>query len=103
MSPDALTELLGGASPLLVICGCGLLCVIGIILLFVLQLVDLVFDTLSIFVDLFGGIFGGGFEGCCGCIVLIFAMFGCGGAILLVLNLLQTCGTENAVNLCRLF
>ncbi|NJL54631.1 hypothetical protein HC928_05115 [bacterium] len=95
-------DLFGEVSPLLLVCGCALLCVVGIALLFVLQLLDVVLSVI-------GGVFGpfrrvssgGGFEGFCGCIVLLVLFGGCCGLTVLTVNLVQTCGTPDAVNLCR--
>lgn len=96
-------ELLNDPSPLLLVLGCALLCVIGPMLLFALQFLDIVFGILGAVVDAVGGVFGGGFEGCCGCIVLLVLLFGCGAGILILVTSLQTCGTPDAVNLCRFF
>lgn len=94
-------DFFGEVSPLLLVCGCALLCVAGIGLLFVLQVLDVVLGVVGGVVDLFGAFFGGGFEGCCGCIVLLAVIAGCFGLTVIAVNLVQTCGTPDAVNLCR--
>lgn len=96
-------DLLGDLSPLLLIVCCALLCVVGPVLLFALQFIDVLLGIIGVFIDAVGGLFGGGFEGCCGCIVLLVLLLSCAAGILLTVSLLQTCGTSDAVNLCRFF
>jgi hypothetical protein len=78
---------------------CGL-CIVGIVLLVVLQ-------VLGGALGLVGGLFEGllqllnaGPFAWCGCLVGLIALVGCGGVVWLIISSLASCGTESAVNLC---
>ena len=93
---------------LLVVCGCCLsFLAFGSMLSFGLGIVGFVFDIIStVFNLVFGlvfGVLGSGPEGCCGCIVLLIVLLGCGGITLLIVQSLSSCGTPDAVNFCRIF
>lgn len=81
---------------------CAGLCIVGVILVFVLPVV---MDLLGVIINLTEialDIVGMGPGGWCGCLVIIAALGLCAGTLLLTANLLSTCGTPDAVNLCRL-
>lgn len=82
--------------------GCGLLCVVLVVVSTVLQIFG---NVLEIVTGLFGFVFGfaGNIPGGgCGCIVILLGCGVCGGLGVGLSNFLQTCGTPEAVNFCRL-
>lgn len=89
-------------SPLLIVVVCGL-CLVGFVLLMVVQLIGGVFDIFFGLFEFVGGIIEGGPIAWCGCLVLIGGCGLCAGTIYVVTQLLSTCGTPDAVNFCRLF
>ena len=98
---DFLQNLEPGSVLLIVIAGCGL-CIVGIILLFVFQLLGGVIGALGNVVELFTGILSAGPLESCGCIILVG---GCGLCVLLVAlaaSALGACDT-NPTNFCALF
>jgi hypothetical protein len=89
-------------SLLIVALGCGVLCVIGIGLLFSLQIVTSLFGSLLGIFELFGNVFSGGPIAWCGCIVVVFGCIGCALLALWIVPLLMSCDSPNAVNFCQL-
>lgn len=80
--------------------GLALLCVVGLVLFFGLQIIGSVFGVIFGFVQLFTGIITGGPVAWCGCLVLILACILCVGTVLLY----STCsGNPSAMNFCSLF
>ncbi|MGQ9907896.1 MAG: hypothetical protein ACUVS2_03570 [Candidatus Flexifilum sp.] len=84
----------------LALCGC---CLLGVILLFALQILDIVGTLFGAVFDLIGGVLGAGPGGWCGCLVTIGVLAMCGLVVLFIVNALQACGTPQATNLCTLF
>jgi hypothetical protein len=87
---------------LLVVVGCGVLCVIGVGLLFSLQILTSIVGAFANVAEVLGAVLSGGPLAWCGCILLFVI---CGAVILLsiwLVSILSTCGTADAVNLCRL-
>ena len=87
---------------LLIAVGCGVLCVVGIGLLFSLQIITSVVGMFAGIFQVFGTVLNGGPLAWCGCILLFVI---CGAITVLgiwFVSILSTCGTENAVNFCRL-
>lgn len=99
-------DLLQNVDPNLLFWGgalCALICGGLLVLGFVFQLVGSALDIVG---GLFGavlGILGGGPVSWCGCLVVLLGCGICGGFGLMLANALQTCGTPDAVNFCRLF
>ncbi len=82
----------------LIVLGCGVLCVVGIVLFFLSQILG----VLGGLVTALGG-FAADPLSCCGCIVVIALVLMCGGGVLIIANALAACGTPAATNLCTLF
>jgi hypothetical protein len=82
--------------------GCVLLCGVGIVLFLGLQIIGGIFEIFSSVLSLFFDILGGGPLSWCGCLLFIVLCVGCVGLTLLGIQALSTCGTQEAVNLCRL-
>lgn len=91
---------LGAFDPFVWVLFCSLLCCGGAIILVVLSVIGGAFELLGSLIELLIGIdpFGG-----CGCLFMPFACLLCGGVLYSVASILSTCGTPDAVNLCRLF
>jgi len=81
----------------LIALGCGVLCIGGIVLFFLSQILG----VLGTVVGALGG-FAADPLSCCGCIVVIALLVMCGGGVLLIGNALAACGTPAATNLCTL-
>lgn len=94
---------LDGGTVILLALGCGLLCVVGVALSLGFQLVGGFLDLVGGVFAIFGGLTGGGEISCCGCIVLLGGLSVCGVGAFAIYQLTQTCGTPDAINLCRLF
>lgn len=86
--------LLGGA--------CALICAVLFVLGLFFQVIGSIVDVFSGLFGLVFGVLGGGPVSWCGCLVALFGCGLCGGLTLLMTNILQTCGTPQAVNFCRL-
>jgi hypothetical protein len=83
--------------------GCGLLCVVLVVISTLFQVFGTVFEVFTSLFEFVFGLAGGGPLGGCGC---LFAAVGCGACALVgvtIANVLTTCGTPEAVNFCRLF
>lgn len=83
-------------------CLCGVIFVLGVFINIIEILVNIFEMFFGVISGLLGGILGVGDPGC-GCVFLIFGCGGCGLLTWTVLNVLQTCGTAEQVNFCRLF
>ncbi len=83
--------------------GCGVLCLTGIGLLFSLQILTSVVGAFAGIFQVLGTVLNGGPLAWCGCILLFVIC----GAVAVVgiwfVSIVGTCGTDNAVNFCRLF
>ncbi|PJF39860.1 MAG: hypothetical protein D6737_04400 [Chloroflexi bacterium] len=100
MSIDSL-----GTTPLIII-ACVLLCGVGIVLFFALQIISTIGDIIGVFADLIGfalDILSGGPVAWCGCLFVIFACIIGIVVIVLTIDALTACGTPDATNLCTLF
>jgi len=77
-----------------------LLCVVGIVLFFGLQIVSSTLGLVVNFFDLFAGILGGGPVSWCGCLLVLIICAGCAGIGLLAV----TCSSNPAsMNFCVFF
>lgn len=87
-----------------VLLGLGLacLCGAGLLALFVLQIFSGFFEIFFGFFSFILEMVSGGPLGFCGCFVIVGLLGICGVLMFSVLAVLPNCGTENAVNLCRL-
>ena len=79
--------------------GCALLCVVGLVLLFVLQVATGLFEIIFGIIGAIGGILG---SGPCGCLVVIFGCGVCGLITIGLATIIPQCNTPDAVNFCRL-
>jgi hypothetical protein len=80
--------------------GAVLLCVVGVVLFFGLQIVGTTFGLFTNFIDLFTDILGGGPIAWCGCLLVLLTCVGCVGIALLAV----TCSSNpTAMNFCSLF
>jgi len=85
-------------------CGCCVfLLLFGSVLSFGFEIISFVINIIGGIFDLIGGIVGGGPGGCCGCLVLLVAVLGCGLLAFSLSEMLSTCNTPDAVNFCRIF
>lgn len=99
--PDFLQQLDPGTAILIVV-GCVLLCGVGFLLLFGLQVIGTLIGALTGFFELFAGILAGGPVAWCGCGLLLMACALCAGVVLFVATALPNCET-NPVMFCRFF
>lgn len=89
-----------GPSQLLILAlGLGVLCVVGVVLIFGLQFILGIFGTAFSFVNLFFDILSGGPIAWCGCLLLLGTCGVCGALTLYLINLAPTCA-ENFVGFC---
>jgi hypothetical protein len=86
-----------------IVVGLSLCCGVLILVSFGLQIIGNVVGLFSGITDFFFGILGGGPQSWCGCLVLVGGCGMCGVLVWAMYGFLQTCGTPNAVNFCRLF
>jgi hypothetical protein len=99
-------ELDGG---MLVVVACVLLCGMAVVLVLGLHFFGIIFDILGVVFGLFTGglelgmgLVAGGPIAWCGCIVLIVVLLGCCGLVFTASGILNSCGTPDQVNFCRL-
>ncbi|MGQ9889841.1 MAG: hypothetical protein ACUVSX_15355, partial [Aggregatilineales bacterium] len=78
--------------------GCGLLCVVGFVVLLALQLITGLLDAVFSLVQLAFGALTGDPLSCCGCVVVVAL---CGGCALAALLLSGACSTPGAPGICR--
>ncbi|NDJ60978.1 MAG: hypothetical protein GYB67_07625 [Chloroflexi bacterium] len=90
-------------STALIVVGCVLLCLVGTVLLVILQVIGTGLEVIGGIFEFVFGLFGGGPLGPCGCIVGIGVLLLCAAGVYLVASVLATCGTPDAVNFCALF
>jgi hypothetical protein len=70
-------------TPILLVVGCGVLCVIGLLLFFGLQILGTTMHTVAGLFQLVTGILNGGPIAWCGCLAVLFVCAGVvGGALL---------------------
>ncbi len=81
---------------------CGGLCIVGVVLSVVVNLLGSVLGLLTLPLQLLAVPLAGDPFSCCGCLVLIVGLLLCGGLTFGGISLVQTCGTSDQVNLCRL-
>lgn len=82
--------------------GCGLLCVVAIILAFLLQFIGLGLELIFHTMEFVGGIIAGGPMAWCGCLVFLGGCGFCGLMTWVIAVIIPQCGTPEALNLCRL-
>lgn len=87
-------------SPVVLAVGCAVLCVVGLLLFFGLQLLGTTLNTVAGLFQLVGGIMNGGPIAWCGCLVVVFVCVGIvGGALLFA-----SCRTNpTSMNFCLFF
>ena len=85
---------------LVLVVGAVLLCVVGVILFFGLQIISSTLGLVVNFFDLFAGIIGGGPVSWCGCLLVLMICGGCAGIVLLAV----TCSSNpTSMNFCVFF
>ena len=85
---------------LVLVVGAVLLCVVGVILFFGLQIISSTLGLVVNFFDLFAGILGGGPVSWCGCFLVLVICMGCAGIALLAV----TCSSNpGSMNFCVFF
>ncbi len=87
-------------SPILLAVGCAVLCVVGLLLFFGLQILGTTVHTVAGLFELVGGIVNGGPIAWCGCLGVLFVCAGViGGALLFA-----SCKTNpTSMNFCLFF
>lgn len=81
--------------------GCGL-CVVGLFLIFGLQIVAIFIEGFSSLFELFASIVGIGPFGGCGCLFFLGVLLACAGIVVFITSQFTHCGTELATNFCSL-
>ena len=81
----------------------ALLCIGGLVLVFVLPFLSGILTLLSGLLEFVFDVSTGGPVGCCGCLVFLILVVGCCGFVALVAYTLSTCCTPDAVNFCTWF
>jgi hypothetical protein len=81
----------------------GGLCIVGVVIFFLLNVLGGALQIVGSIVGLVAGIIQGGPLAWCGCLLIMGLV--CGGFFLVttLANVLSSCGTPQAINLCRLF
>ncbi len=87
-----------GTSAAALALGCGLLCVVGFVVLLALQLVTGLLDAVFSLVQLAFGALTGDPLSCCGCVVVVML---CGGCAVVALFLSGACSAPEAPGICR--
>lgn len=87
-----------GGNAVVLALGCGLLCVVGFVVLLVLQLVTGLLDAVFSLVQLAFDALTGDPLSCCGCVVVVML---CGGCALAALLLSGACSAPGAPGICR--
>jgi len=85
-----------------VVVASALCCVVGIAVMFFMQFISGIFGFVLGFLEIGLEIFAGGPIAWCGCFVVLGICGGCGALIFSIISVIPSCGTPNAVNLCRL-
>lgn len=81
----------------------GGLCVLGVILFVVVNVVGSAFGVVFNVVDVFFDLLTGGPLSMCGCVLGLIACGGCACIAAFAASVLSTCGTPQAMNFCLLF
>lgn len=84
---------------LLLAIGCVFLCLMGLLVMFGLQIIGTGLNTITGVLQFFGNIINGGPGVWCGCLVLII---GCGGVALIAWVIASCHANPFAMNFCRL-
>jgi hypothetical protein len=91
--------MLDSISPVILICG-GM-CVLGIVVVFVLPFLADLFSIIAGIVELSIDLATLGPVPGCGCVVVLGLCAGCAAGSVWLADVLSTCNTADAVNLCR--
>lgn len=90
-------------STVLIAAGLCLVCFLGFGLIgFVLSLLGFIGDLVGGVTNILFGLLGCGPLPGCGCVVVVIGLAGCGVMSMYVVRIVQSCGTPQAVNFCRL-
>lgn len=89
-------------NPFFVAIACSLLCVVGILGFVLLQILGFGLSILAGLLELIVGVFTGGPIAWCGCFLMVGVVGACCILTLGIALLAPSCGTPDAVNLCRL-
>jgi hypothetical protein len=98
--PTFLQNIDTGTAVLLAV-GCVLLCGVGFLLVFGLQIIGTLLGTLTGFIEVFIHILAGGPVAWCGCGLLVMACGLCAVVTLMIANAIPNCET-NPIMFCRL-
>jgi hypothetical protein len=98
--PEFLQQIDIGTVTLIAV-GCVVLCGVGFLLVFGLQIIGTLLGALSGFFEMGVGILAGGPVAWCGCGLFVMACLVCGGIALFVATAIPNCAT-NPVMFCRL-
>ena len=90
-----------GVNAIWVIALCGVLCFGSFFVGIMFSLLDVVFTVIGAIIELILELFNTGPVPGCGCVVVLGLIFGCGAFMTWYLNAAETCGTADAVILCR--
>lgn len=82
---------------------CGVACAGTVILVIAFSFLEIVFDIVGFILGLVSQIASFGPLPGCGCVVLAVLVAGCALTGIWLTDILSTCGTAEAVNLCQLF
>lgn len=96
-------EFLADFNPLVVGLIVAGLCIVGVVLVVLLQVLGTVFGAVFNVFEIIGGVLQGGPVAWCSCLLGLLGCGGCALFIALTTSWLGTCGTPDAANFCRLF
>lgn len=96
-------DFLSDINPVVAIGVLCMLCAGTTVLVLLLSVISGLLDVVMFVFETAFNLVQSGPMGCCGCLVAIIACGGCLFFILTVSGILQSCGTPDAVNFCRLF
>ena len=85
------------------VAGVCLCCIGGVVLLLIMNVLGGTLGAALGIFEVFFDFLSAGPIAWCGCLVLLFGCVVCGGGILVLINILSTCDTPDAVNFCRFF
>jgi len=80
---------------------CGAVCFGGFFFSIIFSLLEVIFSMVGAIIELGLELFNSGPVPGCGCVVFIGLVFGCGACASWYLSAAETCGTPDAVILCR--
>jgi hypothetical protein len=86
----------------LVAVACIALCGIGVLLFFGLQIIGTSIGVFAGIFELVTQVISGGPVSWCGCLVLFLGCSFCAVITISVVGIIQSCGTPDAVNFCRI-